>query len=119
MGLNVEQVELRAERLRVMLIVLDAVEDFYAGKYREAAPMVSRHDLWLFRTASSSDRALAQACLDAQRDMRRREWEGLESLLGALPPGGNIDSIYDLPADQALPALHAANACCWLREAGG
>jgi phytoene/squalene synthetase len=117
--MSTEQIEQRAERLRVALIVLDAAEDFAAGRYPEAAPLLPRHDLALAWTVSPADRALAQACLDAERDMRRREWEGLESLLAALPPGGNLASINDLPADQALPALHAANACRWLREAGG
>ncbi len=117
--MSTEQIELRAERLRVMLIVLDAIEDYDAGKYPEAAPMLGKHDLALARTVSPAERALAQACLDLERDMRRREWGGLEGLLAAIPPGGDIDSIYDLPAKQAIPALHAAHACGWLREPGG
>jgi hypothetical protein len=50
--------------------------------------------------------------------MRRREWEAVGLFLAAIPPGGNITDVYDLPADQALPALHAAQACGWLREGG-
>ncbi len=111
-----EQIELRAERLRVAIRVLDAVEDFGAGKYPEAAPLLSAHDLALARTVSSTDRALAQACLDAERDMRRREWVGLEHLLGAIPPGGDLDSIYDLPPCRAFDALRAAKQCGWFGE---
>jgi hypothetical protein len=115
---SAEQVELRAERLRVALRVLEAADDFDAGKYPEPAPVVGQDDAALFRTVSVEDRLLAQTCLDAERDLRRREWGAVEALLGALPPGGGIEDIYDLPAEQALPALRAAQVCGWLREAG-
>jgi hypothetical protein len=112
-----EQAELRAERLRVAIRVLEATDDFAAGMYREPAPMVGSHDVALFRTASAEDTLLAQACLDAERDLRRRQWGAMEALLGALPPGGDIEDLYDLPAQQAIPALSAAHVCGWLREA--
>ncbi len=116
--MSTEQTELRAERLRVTLRVFEALPDFDAGKYPEAAPLVEPEDVGLFQTGSVEDRLLAQACLDAQRDLRRREWGAVEALLGALPPGGNLDDVYDLPAERALPALRAAQVCGWLREAG-
>jgi hypothetical protein len=94
--------------------VFEAPPDFDAGKYPDAAPLIEPEDVGLFQTGSAEDRLLAQACLDAQRDLRRREWGAVESLLGALPPG----SMYDLPAERALPALRAAQVCGWLREAG-
>ncbi len=113
-----EQIELRAERLRVALRVLEVTDDFAAGMYPEAAPAVGSHDVSLFRTASADDMRLAESCLQAERDLRRREWGAMEALLGALPPGGGIEDVYDLPAEQALPALRAAQVCGWLREAG-
>lgn len=116
--MNVEQTELRAERLRVAIQLLDVTPDMDAGLYPEPRPLFGEHDLALARTLSHRDRALAQACLDAERDMRRREWEGLESLLAAIPPGGRICDIYNQPSDQALPALRAARTCGWLREGG-
>jgi hypothetical protein len=112
-----EQAELRAERLRVAIRVLEATDDFAAGMYPEPAPAVGSHDVALFRTASPEDTLLAQACLDAERDLRRRQWDAMETLLGALPPGGSLDDVYGLPAEQALPALSAAHLCGWLREA--
>ena len=113
-----EQTELRAERLRVALCVLEVADDYDAGKYPEPAPAVPQHDVALFRTVSPEDHQLAAACLDAERSLRRREWEALEILLAALPPGGALGDVYDLPAAQALPALRAAQVCGWLREAG-
>jgi hypothetical protein len=110
-----EQAELRAERLRVALCVLEVADDYHAGKYPEAAPVVGEGDVALFLTVSPEDRLLAQACLDAARDLRRREWGAVEALLGALPHGGGLDDVYDLPAEQALPALRAAQVCGWLR----
>jgi hypothetical protein len=112
-----EQTGLRAERLRVALRVLEVADDYGAGLYSEARPYVPPHDVALFRTASNEDRVLAQTCLAAERDLRRREWGAVEVLLGAIPPGGGIEDIYDLPATEALPALRAAHACGWLREA--
>ncbi len=111
-----EQVELRAERLRVALVVLDAVDDYDAGLYPEAAPLLPADDIALARTVSGSDRALAQACLDASRDARRREWVALEDLLGAIPPGGDLDSIFDLPVEDVFAALLAAKGCGWFAE---
>jgi hypothetical protein len=113
-----EQTELRAERLRVAVHVIDAAPDYEAGLYREARPLVSRHDTWLFQTCSADDQLLALACLDAERDMRRREWAALETLLAAIPPGGDLWDIYNLPEPQMLPALRAASECGWLREEG-
>jgi hypothetical protein len=112
-----EQAELRAERLRVAILVLEAADDFEAGMYPEPAPAVGEHDVALFRTVSPEDRLLAHACLDAERDLRRREWGAMEALLGAVPPGGSLGDVYDLPAEQAIPALRAAHTCGWLREA--
>jgi hypothetical protein len=112
-----EQAELRAERLRVMVRVLDALSDYEAGRYPEPRPSVSRPDGILFQTCSVDDRALAEACLDAQRDLLRRKWEALETLLGAIPPGGDLESIYEQPADRALPAIKGAQICGWLHEA--
>ena len=113
-----EQTELRAERLRVAVAVLDVAPEYDAGLYPETRPAVSHHDASLFQTCSTEDRLLAQACLDAQHDQRRREWEALEVLLAAIPPGGVLENVYELPAKQALPALRAAQVCGWLQEAG-
>jgi hypothetical protein len=113
-----EQSELRAERLRVAIQLVDIADDLDAGLYPEARPLFGTHDTALASTLSRADRDLAEACLAAQRDLLRREWEGLEALLSAIPPGGSISAIYDLPADQALPAIRAAQACGWLREGG-
>ena len=68
-------------------------------------------------TVSPEDRLLAHACLDAERDLRRREWGAMEALLAAIPPGGVLEDVYELPVAQALPALRAAQVCGWLGEA--
>jgi hypothetical protein len=115
---SVEQTELRAERLRVAIRVLDAADDFAAGVYREPQPFVPAHDAALFQTASEEDRLLAEACLAAERDLRRREWSAVETLLAAIPPGGNLEDVYGLPAAEALQALRAAQICGWLNAAG-
>jgi hypothetical protein len=113
-----ERTELRAERLRVALAVLDFLPDYEAGRYPEPRPLLPDADVGLFQTCSQEDRQLAETCLQAERDLRRQEWGAVEALLGAIPPGGNIDSIYELPAEHALPALRHAHACGWLHEAG-
>jgi hypothetical protein len=107
---------LRAKRLPVTMQVLDVIGDYEAGHYPTPGALLERPDIFLYRTASQEDKLLAEACLDAERDLRRREWGAVEALLGALPPGGSIEDIYDLPAEQALPALRAAQVCGWLRE---
>lgn len=69
-----EQAELRAERLRVAIQVLDALPDFEAGLYPEARPFISAYDATIYQTCSAEDMALAHACLDVEREARRREW---------------------------------------------
>jgi hypothetical protein len=113
-----EQTELRAERLRVAMHVLDVLPDFNAGMYPEPAPLLPVEDVGLYQTGSVEDRSLALSCLAAERDLRRREWGAVETLLAAIPPGGSIEDVYDLTAAQALPALRAAQVCGWLQEAG-
>jgi hypothetical protein len=115
---SLEQTELRAERLRVALAVLDFLPDYEAGRYPDTRPLIGEGDVGLFLTCSVEDRQLAEACLQAERDLRRREWGAVEALLGAIPSGGSIGDIYDLPAEQAIPALRAAQVCGWLREKG-
>lgn len=115
--MSAEQTELRAERLRVALAALNLLPDYEAGRYPEPRPLIAEDDVGLFRTCSAEDRRLAETCLEAERDLRLREWGAVEALLGALPPGGSLDDVYDLPAEQALPALRAAQVCGWLREA--
>ncbi|MCW3057871.1 MAG: hypothetical protein JWO21_1840 [Solirubrobacterales bacterium] len=114
--MSTERAELRAERLRVAVTILEYLPDYEARKYPEPGPFLPTADVGLARTCSREDRLLARACLAAERDFRRREWAGVEVLLAAIPPGGSLGDIYDLPAEQALPALYAAQACGWLRE---
>lgn len=107
--------ELRAQRLSVTMGVLDAAGDFDTGLYPEPAALLTRHDRLLFASGSDEDRALARACLEAEQELRRREWAGLESLLAAVPPGGDLNDVYDLPPHEALAAHQAAIACRWFR----
>jgi hypothetical protein len=109
---------LRAKRLPVTMQVLDVVDDYDAGHYPEPAGLLERPDIFLYDTASQEDRLLAEACLEAERDLRRREWAALEVLLASIPLGGSVEDIYDLSADRALPAIRAAQVCGWLRKAG-
>jgi hypothetical protein len=97
--------------------VLEALPDYDAGLYPETRPAVSRHDSWLFLSSAREDQLLAKAVLEADRDLRRREWERAEVALGCIPPGGGLDELYDLPAASALPALTAAHEIGWLRPA--
>jgi hypothetical protein len=76
-----EHTELCAERLRVAITALSAADDFGVGRYPAAAPLLHEHDMALLRTSSDEDQQLAQACLDAEHDMRRREWGGAEQAL--------------------------------------
>lgn len=117
--MSTEQIELRAERLRVQLAMFGELQTDFASAYRDAAPRMSAGDHALFQSITAVDVGLANACLEVAAEQRRREWGGLERLLADIPPGGAIDSIYDLPAEQALPVMRAAHACGWLREAGG
>jgi hypothetical protein len=76
---STEQTELREERVRVILRVLEVMED--ENKYRHAEKLFSASEVALFRTASPDDFLLAEARLDAQRAERRREWVGAEHAL--------------------------------------
>jgi hypothetical protein len=114
---NREQTELRAERLRVQLAMFGELQTDFAGAYRDAAPRMSAGDHALFQTTTAADTGLANACLEIASEQRRREWAGLETLLSCLPLGGDLESVYELPAAQALPALRGAQVCGWLNEA--
>ena len=113
-----EQAELRAERLRVTLFMFGELHAEFGVMYDDAVPRLSRGEHALFQSTTADDLALSNACLDLEYALRLREWGALETLLAALPPGGALADVYDLPAEQALPALHAAHVCGWLREAG-
>jgi hypothetical protein len=104
---------MRALRLEVAVPVLEAMDDFSAGLYPEPQPYVGIVTQALVSTASIEDLQLARACVDAERDIRRREWAGLERLLGAIPPGGDLDDIFDLPSQEQIAALRGAIACRW------
>lgn len=112
-----EQTELRAERLRVQLAMFGEMQTDFASAYRDAAAHLSGGDHALFQSITAADAGLANACLEIAAEQRRREWDEVETLLTAIPSGGDLESIYDLPAAQALPALRAAQLCGWLREA--
>jgi hypothetical protein len=113
-----EQIELRAERLRVTLFMFGALHAEFGVMYDDAVQRLSRGEHALFQSTTADDLALGSACLDLEYALRRRQWGALETLLGALPLGGSIEDMYDLPAEQAIPALRAAQVCGWLREAG-
>jgi hypothetical protein len=112
-----EQTELRAERLRVILAIFGEMQTDFATAYNDAARHMTQNEHSLFQSASAADLLLGNACLEIAADLRRREWKGLEALLSAIPPGGDIETIFDLPAEDALPALRAAHGCGWLQEA--
>ena len=104
----------RALRLDALMPVLAAV-DGWPDEYTEprCAPGVVTQAL--VSCCTPEDFALARACLDVERDVRRwDEWAALEFLLGAVQPGAGLDSIYSLPPNEQLPALRAAAACGWL-----
>jgi hypothetical protein len=110
MVMSSELTELRAERLRVAVHALNLIE-------ADPVMLLKGGDVGLFRTGSVEDRMLAESCLEAERDLRRREWEAVEVLIAATPPGGMVEDVCELPADRALPALRAAQVCGWLRKA--
>lgn len=95
--MSAEQLELRAERLRVAICVLEIADDIHAGKYPEAAPLCGQHDLALFRTLSDEDLRLAQTCLDAERDLRRREWGAVEACSVPSPPAATSETCTTCP----------------------
>jgi hypothetical protein len=111
---NGSEPEVGALRLRAIMPVLAAVDGFpdehaeprsYFGPVTEA----------IFKSCTPEDIELARACLDVERDLRRRqEWAALEFLLGAIPPGEGLDSIYELPPGEQIAALLAASRCGWL-----
>lgn len=98
-----ERIELRAKRLRAEINVLQSAEN---DRLLMALAYVADN---------SEDRDLAETCLEAERDLRRREWDAIELLLAAIPLGGGLEEIYELPAYRALPAIRAAQVCGWLR----
>jgi hypothetical protein len=113
-----EHTELRAERLRVTLSMFGVVHTDFASAYEDAAGRMSGGEHALFQSTTAADLELSNACLDVEAALRRREWAALESLLAAIPTGGDLDSVFELPAVEALGALRAAVACGWFRQAG-
>jgi hypothetical protein len=110
MVMSSELTELRAERLRVAVHALNLMEV-------DPVTLLQGGDVGLFQTGSAEDKLLAQSCLEAERDLRRQQWEAVEVLIAATPPGGVVEDVCELPADRALPALRAAQVCGWLRKA--
>jgi hypothetical protein len=114
-----EQTELRAERLRVTLFMFGQLHAEFDAMYADAAPRMSPSDHALFQSTNADDLALGNACLEIEYALRRRGWAALERLLAAIPPGGDIDSIYDLAAEQAIAAIKAAGVIGWHWPAAG
>ncbi len=77
----------------------------FASAYLDATARMSADEHALFQSTTEADLSLGNACLEVEHELRRREWDALEVLLAAIPPGGDLESIYELPAAQALPAL--------------
>lgn len=109
------QADMRAVLLPAAITVLDLADDFAAGYYPEPQPYVGTVPQAFLKMSTSEDLDLARACLDVERDFRRRQWTALESLLGAIPPGGDLEDIYELPADECIAALRASVVCGWFR----
>lgn len=107
--------DMRAVRLSAMLPVLEAADDFAAGSCAELRPYVDPVAQAIVSMSTTEDYELARACLDAERDFRRRQWAALERLLSAIPLGGALDDIFDIPAKECVAALLAAVACGWFR----
>lgn len=106
---------MRQLRLSVAIPALEALDDFDAGYYPEPQPFFGPVTAAFVGTATTEDLYLAQACVEAERELRRKEWAALEVLLGAIPTGGTIEDIYYLPPADQLTALRAAVACRWFR----
>jgi hypothetical protein len=104
---------LRPHRLGAAIKVLEVLDDFDAGKYPEPQPYFGLVTQAFVGSANAEVLLLARSCVDAERDLRDQEWAALERLLAAIPLGGNLESIFDLPASQAVDALYAANDCRW------
>lgn len=117
--MSTEQIELRAERLRVTLFMFGQLHGpTFEEMCADSARRMSAGEFALFQSTDREDLGLSNECLAIEYDMRRREWEALEELLGAIPRGGNLDDIFDLPVPEQLDALHAAVACRWFRPGG-
>jgi hypothetical protein len=111
---NGSEPEVRALRLRAIMPVLAAVDGFL-DEYAEPRSYFGPVTEALCQSCTLEDIELARACLDVERELRRRdEWAALEFLLGAIPPGGDLGSIYELPHTEQLAALRAAATCGWL-----
>ncbi|HEX4436689.1 MAG TPA: hypothetical protein VH061_07825 [Solirubrobacteraceae bacterium] len=104
---------MRQHRLGAAIRVLEVMDDFDAGMYPEPQPYFGLVTQAFVGSANAEVLMLARSCVDAERDLRDEEWDALERLLGAIPPGGNLDDIFELPAKQAVDALYAANDCRW------
>jgi hypothetical protein len=89
----------------VTLSILGVVHADFAGAYTDAAFRMTGSEHALFQTTTSDDLALGKACLEIEAGIRRRQWAALESLLGAIPPGGDLSSIYEPLPEQSLTAL--------------
>jgi hypothetical protein len=111
---NGDEPEVRALRLRAIMPVLAAVDGF-PDEYAEPRSYFGPVTEALCESCAPEDIELARACLEVERELRRRdEWAALEFLLGALPPGEDLGSIYELPHSEQIAALRAAATCGWL-----
>lgn len=59
------------------------------------------------------DVLLINAILEAEHELRRRQWAALEALLPLIPPGGDESEVVYLPRPLALRAVLLARACGW------
>ena len=101
----------RAERLRVLLRLLDEVD--------HPAEPLGVEDVGLLLAADDGDFALAVACWQVVADRRADEWSALEELLGLVAgQAGTLDERCEALAGPALlRAARVSVALGWLGEA--
>lgn len=113
-------VEVRAERLRVLLALHQGGDTLGAEGCKEAFLVglgpTAPEDLDLMDEISPDDDALAFACFAIEADLRQRGWEALERLASLLPVPNLNAAVIELPPRERAELVEAALILGWRGE---
>ena len=110
----------RAETLRVNCFIFGTVRQPPREAFGATRPLLYADELWLHSYGGDEDTHLAAACIEATFELRRRQWDALETLLPFLEPEDEwddrkwADRLEDLPEPEFHRAARAALELGWI-----
>jgi hypothetical protein len=108
----------RAGRLGAAMLLLGLVREPAAAAVEalQDTPLLTAEEWEAWRSLDAEDRALALACLNAEYELRDRQWSALEAFGAAYAAGrgdGFDERIKTMPAEEARRILIAAYDLGW------